>query len=593
MESLSPEAVRKMSLDEMVSLADTIRQFLIDTVSRTGGHIGANLGVIELTLALHHVFESPKDRLVFDTGHQGYTHKIVTGRSKLFSTLNQWKGMNRFLARNESSHDIIDATHAGTSVAVASGIAKGLAARGATNHVVAIIGDGALVEGMAFEALNYVCGCDLRLVIVLNDNGMAIAPNVGGIRNLTTGPNWRVTSEQFFRGLGLDYLAVPDGHDMKTLVEALQQAKQRKSRPVLVHVKTEKGRGLPYAKHHPYKMHFSMPFDSTSGEGASPTVAGKTYAVKAAEQLRQVLESDRDVFVITPGTPYASSLDELIKDYPDRVFDVGMAEQHAVGMACGLSLQGRKPVVCFQTTFMQRAFDQLFHDASYMDLNVTFLGVRSGFAGLDGPTHHGLYDIPYLRSLPNMQLVYPVDSTNLCDQIRKRFQDAVGPMTILYPYDVVPNPEPDTGVLEPCGVSLVGLGRDGLILTLGNRLWTAHTLRSVLSKNYGADFGLACVQVLKPFPGIRVGELCESVSRVITLEEGSLPGGFGSLVGETLLDAGIRVSVLRTGVNDRFVPAGDNVSCSRECGMEPDQLLSQVLGRWPELGATKEDAHAD
>lgn len=578
----SSTELRQMSIGALTDIAAGIRDFLIESVSKTGGHIGANLGVVELSIALHYVFDSPHDRLVFDTGHQGYTHKLLTGRQGLFPTLNQWGGMNRFLTRQESEHDTIDATHAGTSISIASGIAWALRMAGSPHHVVAVIGDGSMVEGLAFEGLNFVAGSGLSLIVVLNDNGMAIAPNVGGIRNLTGGDGWQTRSKSFFQGLGFEYLAVPDGHDIKALVTALSEA-ERRAGPVLVHVKTEKGRGLPCAKSHPYKMHFSMPFDPKTGAGASPTVSGRTYAVVAAEELIRSLRTDSQVCVINPATPYASSLDALLAEFPDRVFDVGMAEQHAVTMACGLALEGKKPVVCFQTTFMQRAFDQLLHDACYMNLPVTFLGVRSGFSGYDGPTHHGLYDIPYLRSFPNMQVMYPLDSQDLRELISRRLESPSGPMVILYPYESIPQPEPTVGIREPDGLSVVAEGRHGIILCLGNRLTAAHQLRVMLSQGHHLDFGLACVRAIKPLPQKRVIELCASVQRIVTLEESALPGGFGSLICETLSDGRVKGSVLRSGVADRFVPAGSKEECSKECGLEPYQVLQQIMLRWPEL----------
>ena len=582
----STKELKQLSIEDLTNLVADIRKYLIENISKTGGHIGANLGVVELTIALHYVFDSPQDCMIFDTGHQGYTHKLLTGRQELFPTLNQWGGMNRFLARQESEHDIIDASHAGTSLSIASGIAKAMQMDGSPYHVVAIIGDGSMVEGLAAEGLNFIAGSNLRLIVVLNDNEMAIAPNVGGICNLTRGDDWQTKSKSYFQGLGFEYLSVPDGHDIAALVAALNKAKEFR-RPVLVHTKTEKGRGLPYAKNHPYKMHFSMPFNPKTGEGSAPTVRGKTYAVVAAEELLRTLRKDDNVLIITPATPYASSLDALLAEFPNRVFDVGMAEQHAAAMACGLALEGKKPVVCFQTTFMQRAFDQLLHDACYMNLPVTFLGVRSGFSGYDGATHHGLYDIPYLRSFPNMQVMYPIDSQDLRELINQRLELPSGPMVILHPYEPIPQTELTVGVRELCGLSVVAEGRHGIILCLGNRLVAAHQLREMLLKEYQSDFWLVCVRAIKPLPQKRIIELCNSAQRVVTLEESILQGGFGSLICETLSDSDVKASILRSGIDDRFVPPGNKDECSKECGMEPRQVLEKILQRWPEL-ASKE-----
>ena len=578
----SLEEMKSLSVEQLPAVADSIREFLIESVSQTGGHIGANLGVVELTLALHYVFDSPRDKLVFDTGHQGYTHKILTGRQDLFASLNQWKGMNRFLTRAESEHDVIDATHAGTAISIASGMAYEFKKTRSGNHVVAVVGDGSMAEGMSFEGLNWSACMEIPLIIVLNDNEMAIAQSVGGIRNLTTGDDWQEKAKAFFQGLGFEYRAVPDGHDIAALVPTLSEAKGL-CRPVIVHTKTEKGRGLPCAKDHPYKMHFSMAFDPKTGAGASPTVAGRTYATVAAEQLLDALAEDEDIYVITPATPYASALDECLAKYPERVLDVGMAEQHALGMASGLALAGKKPVVCYQTTFMQRAFDQLLHDACYMELPVTVLGVRSGFAGYDGPTHHGLYDISYLRSLPNLKVRYPVSTRDFREMLSERLKNPVGPMVLLHAYEPVPDPEPAIE-LPSDGLALASDGGDGVILCLGNRLVQAMELSELLNVKCGRNFGIGCVSHIKPFPVRRMLEVCGPVEYVITLEESTLPGGFGGAVCEALADAQETKRVFRSAVPDRFVPGGSKQECTNECGMSPGQVVEQVLKLWPELG---------
>lgn len=561
--------------------AGIIRQFLIENISKTGGHIGANLSVVELTMAIHYVFESPVDKIIFDTGHQGYTHKLLTGREGLFPSLNTYKGMNRFIAREESIHDVIDASHAGTSLSIASGYSHALKSSSPDNFIVAVIGDGTLVEGMAFEGLNYCSEKDdANLVIVINDNEMAIASSVGGMSKLTSGHAWQDKSSAFFQAMGFDYIAVEDGHDIEAMVTKLCHAKSL-NRPVVVHVKTEKGKGLACAKDHPYKMHFSMPFNPVTGEGASATIAGRTYAVVAAEQLFECMKEDDNIYAMTAATPYASSLDKCLSQFPDRAIDVGMAEQHAVGMACGLALGGKKPVVCIQTTFMQRAYDQLIHDVCYMNLPVTILGVRSGFSGYDGATHHGLYDIPYLRSFPNMQVVYPVDSQQLSILLKKRLEAPEGPMTILYPYESIPQPEPKIGEMESCGLTVISEGNDGVIICLGNRLVGAYELKAALAEK-DKDFGIVCIQNIKPFPSERIIKIVSSDIDIITLEESVLSGGFGSLILETLSDANISKRVLRSGVDDSFVSPGDKNECSHECNMTTSQIMDKLMKFWPD-----------
>ncbi|BDA59842.1 1-deoxy-D-xylulose-5-phosphate synthase [Shewanella xiamenensis] len=565
--------------------ADKIRRFLIDKISTTGGHIGANLSVIELTIAIHYVFDSPVDKIIFDTGHQGYTHKLITGRRKKFESLNTYNGMSRFIAREESEHDIIDASHAGTSISLATGIAAALKTKKSDHYTVVIIGDGSLVEGMAFEALNFgSVDKNSKLVIVVNDNEMAIAPSIGGLRQLTTGVDWHKKSQHFFESLGYNYIGVQNGHCSEDVVLALTHAKSL-GQPTVVHVKTEKGKGLACAATHPYKMHFSMPFDAVSGLGASPTVSGKTFAVVLAEKLAELMTLDTKINVITPATPYASSLDYLSIQFPDRVIDVGMAEQHAVGMACGMALEGLKPVVCMQTTFMQRAFDQLLHDACYMNLPITVLGVRAGFAGYDGSTHHGVYDIPYLKSFPNMQLEYPINSAEAKRLLEKRLENPMGPMVILHPYEPLIIPEPLSGVLQR-GLSVAAMGEDGFVICLGNTLAKAWELKSRLAK-LGRTFGIICVQTIKPFPSNEILELLVSGMDIITLEESILAGGFGSLLLESFSDSDVNFRVFRSGIIDRFIRPGSKQECSDEAGITAQQIIMQIQQRWTEYQEDK------
>ncbi|WP_286265398.1 1-deoxy-D-xylulose-5-phosphate synthase [Thalassotalea atypica] len=572
-------AIKSMSPAMLTEQAYIIREFLLENIAKTGGHIGANLSVIELTIAIHHLFDSPNDKVIFDTGHQGYTHKLLTGREDAFKSLNTYRGMSRFIARDESEHDAIDASHAGTSLSLASGYAQALKDSGSQQSVVAVIGDGSLVEGMAFEGLNYCAEQQNdNLVIIINDNEMAIAKSIGGMRNLTAGDGWQSQCESFFTAMGFEYMPVTDGHNLEQLTSTLKKAKGA-NKTAVVHVKTEKGKGLACAKNHPYKMHFSMPFDVETGAGASATVVGRTYAVVAAEELEAIMDRDESVYAITPATPYASSLDACLNKYPERALDVGMAEQHAVGMACGLALGGKKPVVCMQTTFMQRAYDQIIHDACYMQLPVTVFGVRAGFAGYDGATHHGIYDIPYLRSFPHLQIQYPANSAQLSKMIQQRLANPQGPMAILYPYEPIPECEGVIGEMEPCGLSLAKAGTDGYIICLGNKLLDAYRIVELLAKD-GKEFGIICIQSIKPFPSERLVELTEAVEHIVTLEESVLNGGLGSIVLEAYSDLNTSKNVFRSGVNDMFVHPGSKEECSNECGMLPEQVVEQIKTKW-------------
>lgn len=573
-----PMDIRRHSAQELTRLCQEIREFLIQSISKTGGHIGANLGTIEFTVALHAVFDNEKTPFIFDTGHQGYTHKLLTGRKALFATLNQPYGMSRFLAREESAHDKIDATHAGTALPTAVGMAMANKMDNKYDPIVAVVGDGALVEGMSFEGLNYGMLPGLPLIIVVNDNGMAIAPNVGGVHHLFSSPGWQENSKRFFEGMGYQYLGVPDGHDIAALTEAFSQAKvQVKDRPVVVHVKTIKGKGLPYADTHPYRMHFSMPFHPETGAGASPTIVGETYASVASKTLRSIVEKDKSVVVITPATPYASGLDQLLQDFPDRVIDVGMAEQHAVGMAAGLALEGKKPIVCFQSTFMQRAMDPIIHDLCYMDLPVTLLVVRSGFAGFDGATHHGIYDLSYLQALPNLQIFYAGTRYDLDAILQWRMENPKGPMAILHPYENVRADEAPPSdhhqdlaqpevIGSPAPICLVGPAN-----CLGTLLKVQEELRAA-----GQDACVVNIRWIKPFPEEALQTLFKQAKLVVTVEENISTGGLGARVAMMLCDHNLKPRLYRAAIPDSFVRFGGKDELSAETRIDAAHVLAGI-----------------
>ena len=579
------QEIKNLSILELEKLSEEIRSFLLSSISETGGHIGTNLGVVELTIALHYAFNIKNDKIIFDTGHQGYTHKILTGRLNNFKTLNQLGGMSRFIARDESVHDIIDASHAGTAISIASGIALNYKRNGSKSIAIALVGDGSMVEGMSFEGLNFGSSTNLPLVIVINDNGMSIPPNVGGIKNLFSGEDSMEKAGAFYSGLGYSYIGVKDGHNINELINAFNQAKlDVKNKSVVVHVKTEKGKGLEIAKNHPYKMHFSMPFNPKTGEGASPTPTGRTYAVVAGEKIYSLLKKNHDITVITPSTPYASGLDKCLKEFPLNTIDVGMAEQHALGMACGLALEDKTVFVCYQSTFMQRAMDQIIHDAGFMNLPVTILAVRSGFAGFDSHTHHGIYDLSYLRAIPNLSIFYPGTSRDLENIIEKRTISAKGPMIILHPYEQVRIDEKDffSDDNNLDGMEIIGEGKDGFIFSVGNTLETSIEVRKRLL-NLGLEFGLANVRWIKPLPEKQILEILSKTSRIITTEENVLEGGFGSSIAELIIDNGVSCSLLRNAIKNGFVDPGDKTYLSKVTKIDADSLMQKVKNKWKEL----------
>ncbi len=580
----SPRDIREFSVQQLEDLAAEIRIFLIDSISTTGGHIGANLGVIELTLALHKVFDADEDDILFDVGHQGYTHKLLTGRKNLFPSLNTYEGMSRFITPRESSYDILDASHAGTAISIGTGLALARQNSKLPGMVVSVVGDGSLVEGMSFEGLNFAAERPLPFVLVINDNGMSIPPNVGGISNLFSGDDWAAKSRGFFEGLGFRYLPVLDGHDLTGLTKVFARARKLVSTgPVVVHAKTEKGRGLDYAKDHPYKFHFSMPFDKETGAGASAIPPGANYTAIVGETLKQVMEDDSGCFALTPATPYASGLDAVASLFPDNIIDVGMAEQHAMGMAAGLAMAGKTVFACFQSTFLQRAMDQVFHDICFLDLPVTIISARSGFSGFDSPTHHALYDLAYLQALPNLQVFYAGTSRDLEAMIRHRAESGKSPMVILHPYEVVWGQETKHLPAKTTPLDMpevVADGSDGVILTVGNRLPTAVQLRAELAQRYSADFGIVNIRWINPVPEEFLRDQVARTARILTLEEGRARGGFGSSVAQFLVQDNLRADLHISAIKQDFVPAGEKITLSELTGIDAKSILADLKGKW-------------
>lgn len=570
------EELKKFDIYKLNQLASQIKEFLIESNSKTGGHIGANLSSLEILIALHKVFESPKDKFIFDVGHQAYVHKILTGRSEKFTSLNSYMGMARFVEQRESDHDITDVSHAGTSIPIASGIAKANYDNKIKNYSLAIIGDGCMVEGMSFEGLNYSVKEKIPLIIIFIDNGWAIAPNVGGILNLTSGNNWENKSRNFFEGLGYNYVSEPSGHDIEKLINKLEKVKSLNG-PTVFHLKTIKGRGLPMAEKHPYRMHYASPYDLNSGKGGNPTVTGKTFAGEAADVIYQKMKKDKNIYVITPATPYSNNLDDIIKDFPDRGFDVGMAEQQAVGMSVGLALEGKKVIVCFQSTFMQRAFDQIYHDACCMNLPITFLSSRTGFAGYDSPTHHGLMDIPYLRCIPNLQLYFPGDSHDLKECLKQRMENPKGPMVILHQYDPINEPEYLIQNYNDSGISQIEKGKDGAILTLGNYISRALEVKKKLHEKYRKDFSIHILRRIKPVDQSAIKNILLEYNYIASIEEGTLMGGLGSILLEEKNRVGANCNFIGIGVEDKFINAGNSQECSKEAGIDSDTATQKIV----------------
>jgi 1-deoxy-D-xylulose-5-phosphate synthase len=582
LESLSPESIKTLSTKELTQLAGQIRQFLIETVSETGGHIGANLGTVDLSIALHRSFSSPQDKLIWDTGHQGYTHKIITGRADIFPTLNTYGGMNRFVARTESEHDIIEASHAGTSISVALGSALSKRLKSEDGYAVAVIGDGALCEGLALEALNHAAAeTDINLVLVLNDNGYAISPGFGALHNyLQSRKAGGNRPETLFASLGLQYIGPVDGHNIRDMLEAFELAKQSDGVP-LVHIKSVKGYGLPAADLHPYRLHFSFPFDPKTGE-TNKGFANPSYQDAAAKVIGERMQQDKKLICITPSTLYATGLQPVFDRFPDRCFDPGMEEQHAMTMTVGFALEGYKPIIFYQSTFMQRAFDQLMHDVCYMNLPVLILAVRSGLSGYDNATHHGIYDFSYLRGLPNLQMMYPKDRFELERMIEDCLDSSNRPKWIGMPYGPVDEFEEEIYSESEKSFSQAQVlfkGSDLLMITVGHKYAAARKAAEAL-RNEGIDCGLVNLRYLKPLPEDQLVELMRSVPGVVSVEEATLSGGVGSAIAALILDRNLRCELLRIGIPDGFVEPGSNEELCKIYGLDSNGIQAKIKTRW-------------
>jgi len=562
-------------------LADEIRQFLISSISETGGHIGANLGTVELSIALHYAFSSPDDAFVFDTGHTGYTHKILTGRIDKFKSLNTYGGMNRFVSRLESDHDFIEASHAGTSISIALGRALSLRNSGQPHWSVAFIGDGALSEGLALEALNHASvEKNIRLMIVINDNGYAISPGFGAIHQyLQSRELGTKQPETLFTSLGYKVIGPVDGHSIDQLLDAFEEAKAS-PQICVVHAKTEKGRGLAPAKSHPMKMHFSFPFNQQTGASTLPPPI-PSYQDVAALAIGDCMEKDPTVMAITPSTLYATGLAGVFNRFPDRCFDPGMEEQHAVSMAVGMALSGSHPVLFYQSTFLQRAFDQLIHDVCFSNQDILILTVRSGFAGYDNPTHHGIYDFSYLRCLPNLQIFYPKDARELYEMTMLSLTKLKGPVLIHMPYGPAPTQDIVRGqsTLAMHNPELIETGKDGVIVTVGNKVASCQEALALLNKQ-GLSYGLINVRQLKPLPVAELKTLLGNVPHVVTVEEGVLEGGFGSAVSSFMHQSGLQAPLLQIGLPCSFIEAGSNDELSAKYGLDPVGISKQITARW-------------
>jgi 1-deoxy-D-xylulose-5-phosphate synthase len=566
----SPEDLRRVPRAELERVASELRSELIDIGSEIGGHFAGSLGVVELSVALHYVFDTPNDRLVWDVGHQAYGHKALTGRLDGLRRIKRADGPSGFLRRAESAYDVFGAGHAGTSVSAALGIAEASRRAGGERRAVAIIGDGGATSGMSFEAFNHAghLGTDVR--VVFNDNGMSIAPNVGGL----TGSGG---ARQYFESLGLLYLGPVDGHDIGALLDAVEQLRDA-SRAAVLHVRTRKGQGFAPAEEDPFKWHATTPFDRGSGQrhkggggGAPPS-----WTQCFADALGRLADRDPRVVAITAAMPDGTGLDKFAARHPDRVYDVGIAEQHAVTFAAGLATEGLRPVCAIYSTFLQRAFDQIVHDVALQELPVVFALDRAGLVGADGPTHHGALDLAYLRMIPNLAICAPRDENQLQHQLAAAIESG-RPVAVRFPRGAArgvpldPDPKP-----QPLGRGeLLREGNDVALVALGKTVGAAERAAELLAER-GVQASVVDARWVKPLDEELLSEVARSTGAVVTIEDHALQGGFGSAVLEVLSVRVPEARVLRLGLPDRFIEHGDVDAQWREAGIDAESVAESA-----------------
>ncbi|KFZ41069.1 MULTISPECIES: 1-deoxy-D-xylulose-5-phosphate synthase [Thermoactinomyces] len=611
----SPDELKKLPVEELPKLAEEIRRFLIESLSKTGGHLASNLGVVELTIALHYLFDSPRDKILWDVGHQAYVHKILTGRREMFSTLRQYKGLCGFPKMRESEHDCWETGHSSTSLSGAMGMVAARDLKGEDYKVIPVIGDGALTGGMALEALNHIGESQSDMIVILNDNEMSISPNVGAIHNhlarLRTNKSYNkmkdeiqhllkkiptvgvpfaktlerikdslkylVVSGVFFEHLGFTYIGPVDGHQLDELMESLRLAGKTKG-PVLVHVITRKGYGYKPAEDDSVVYHGVGTYKIESGAFQKKAGGPPNYPSVFGKTLVKLAEKDERIVAITPAMLTGSKLEAFQKKFPQRCFDVGIAEQHAVTFAAGLATQGMKPVLAIYSTFLQRGYDQLVHDVCRQNLNVVFAVDRAGFVGEDGETHQGIYDIGYMRSQPNIVIMMPKDENELQHMIHTAVQYNDGPVAVRYSKSAgVGVPMDDELKLLPIGkAEEVRPGKDVAILALGPMVQTSLEAAEQL-KEKGIDARVINARFAKPLDTGLLDQLADENIPLITVEEAAVIGGFGSAVLEYYQQKEIEMPKVKIlGVPDIYVEHGSIDDQRREVGLTPEGIADTV-----------------
>lgn len=613
-----PEDLKPLTLVQLEQLAGEIRELLVNTVAHIGGHLAANLGIVELTMALHYVYDSPKDKMVWDVGHQSYVHKILTGRKDNIETLRQYKGLSGFPKRDESPYDAFGTGHASTSISAAVGLALGRDLAKDSHSVVAVIGDGALTGGMAYEAMNHAGHLGLDMTVILNDNEMSISKNVGAmstyLSKLRSDPGYTKRKEDveslinkipkigqdilklatkmkdtlkfmmvpgmLFEELGFTYYGPIDGHNLQDLIDVLQKARHKRG-PVLIHVITQKGQGYGPALDNPDEFHGIGPFDVETGQqlkGQSRTftqVFGDFMARKAGEEPRLV--------GITAAMESGTGLSQFARLFPQRFIDVGICEQHAVTMAAGLAAAGMRPVVALYSSFLQRAFDQVIHDVCLQNLPVIFAVDRAGLVGEDGPTHHGVFDMAFLREIPNLVVMAPANEDELNDMLDSALQYE-RPVAVRYPRGMGSGSaiKINSKFIEAGRGELLYEGDQILFVAIGRGVGIASRTAEML-KNKGINAAVINARFVKPMDEQLISHWALVCKRIVTVEDNVLAGGFGSAVMELLNNRGYKADILRIGIADEFVEHGKVDKLLIDQGIDSASILESIVRRWPDL----------
>ncbi|EGQ4070728.1 1-deoxy-D-xylulose-5-phosphate synthase [Staphylococcus pseudintermedius] len=610
----NPSFLKSLSVKELEALSHDVRQFLIQTCAVTGGHIGANLGVVELTIALHKHFNSPEDKIIWDVGHQSYIHKILTGRGPQFETLRQYRGLCGFPKLKESDHDVWEAGHSSTSLSAAMGMAKARDILGKKNHIVPVIGDGALTGGMALEALNNIGHDRTNMTIILNDNEMSIAPNVGAMHNmlgrirmnqgynrlkfdaesilsrLPGGSRLRESADRikdslkylvvdgaFFEELGIRYIGPVDGHSFEELENALAAADSI-NKPVLIHVVTKKGKGYHPAENDKIgTWHGLGPYKLETGEQIKGQTQGPSWSQLMSDEILSYAKKDRRVVAITPAMPVGSKLTKFQSELPEQFFDVGIAEQHAVTMAAGLAIEGMKPYVAIYSTFLQRAYDQVLHDVDRQNLNVIFGVDRSGLVGADGETHQGVFDVGFLTQFPNMIVTMPKDENEAKNLVYTAMHHAQGPIAIRYPRGNGLGVE----ITEKREHLPIGTwedlteGQDVALISYGPTLATLVEVAKTLAEQ-GIRARVINARYIKPMDTTVLGDLGAKNTPVVTVEEAMLNGGLGSQIANYFTDHGYTNRIKRLGIDDTYIEHGDVEQILEDLGLTHDPLVHTI-----------------